>query len=138
VTGDHAWQIGVIGEGYLVVGQVHEATILADRSLRLSRSAQERGYEAWALRLLGEIAARRDPADVEEADRHYCQALALAEPRGMRPLVAHCHLGLGTLYRRTGKPEQGREHLTTATAMYREMDMRFWLAQAEIAMTAQA
>ena len=48
----------------------------------------------------------------------------------MRPLVAHCHLGLGKLYRRTGKREQAREHLTTATTMYREMDMRFWLEQA--------
>ena len=49
----------------------------------------------------------------------------------MRPLVAHCHLGLGKLYRRTGKREQAQEHLTIATAMYREMDMRFWLEQAE-------
>jgi hypothetical protein len=53
--------------------------------------------------------------------------MALAEPRGMRPLVAHCHLGLGKLCQRTGKGEQAQEHLTTATRMYREMDMRFWL-----------
>ena len=57
--------------------------------------------------------------------------LALAEPRGMRPLIAHCHLGLGKLYRRTGQREQAQEHLTTATTMYREMDMRFWLEKAE-------
>ena len=55
----------------------------------------------------------------------------LAVGLGMRPLVAHCHLGLGKLYRRTGKREQAREHLMTATTMYREMDMRFWLEQAE-------
>jgi hypothetical protein len=47
----------------------------------------------------------------------------------MRPLVAHCHLGLAKLSRRTGKREQAQEHLTTATTMYREMDMRFWLEQ---------
>ncbi len=41
------------------------------------------------------------------------------------------HLGLGKLYRRTGKREQAHEHLVTATTMYREMDMRFWLEQAE-------
>ena len=52
------------------------------------------------------------------------EALALAEPRGMRPLIAHCHLGLGKLYARTGKREQANEHLATATTMYREMDMR--------------
>jgi len=46
-------------------------------------------------------------------------------------LVSHCHLGLGKLYRRTGNREQEREHLTTATTMYREMDMRFWLERAE-------
>ena len=50
----------------------------------------------------------------------------------MRPLVAHCHLGLGKLYRRTGKREQAQEHLATATTMYREMDMRFWLEQADL------
>ena len=52
----------------------------------------------------------------------------------MRPLVAHCHLGLGKLHRRTGKREQAHEHLTTATTVYREMDMRFWLEQAEAAL----
>jgi hypothetical protein len=49
----------------------------------------------------------------------------------MRPLVAHCHLGFGTLFQRTGKREQAGEHLATAITLYREMDMRFWLEQAE-------
>jgi hypothetical protein len=49
----------------------------------------------------------------------------------MRPLIAHCHLGLGKLYRRTGKHEQAQEHLTTATTMYREMGMTYWLEKAE-------
>ena len=60
-----------------------------------------------------------------------CAAMALASELGMRPLVAHCHLGVGKLYRRTGKRDQAQEHLTTATTMYREMDMRFWLEKAE-------
>jgi hypothetical protein len=63
-------------------------------------------------------------------------ALTLAGELGMRPLTAHCHLGLGKLSRRTGKREQAREHLTAATTMYREMDMRFWLEQAEAIMGA--
>ena len=50
----------------------------------------------------------------------------------MRPLVAHCHLGLGKLFRRTGKREQAQDHLTTAATMYREMDMNFWLEQAKV------
>ena len=49
----------------------------------------------------------------------------------MRPLVAHCHLGLGKLYRRTGKREQGQKHISTATTMYREMGMTHWLEKAD-------
>ena len=67
----------------------------------------------------------------EEAEGSYREALALAEELGMRPLVAHCHLGLGKLYARTDQRGQAQKHLTTATTLYREMDMRFWLEQAE-------
>jgi hypothetical protein len=83
------------------------------------------------LRLLGDIAAHPDRFEVDAAEAHYRQARALAEELGLRPLLAHCHLGLAKLYRRTDKSEQAQEHLTTATTMYREMDMRFWLEQAE-------
>jgi hypothetical protein len=74
-------------------------------SLTLAREGGLRPNEAWALRLLGEIAARRDPP--EHADGHYRDALALAEELGMRPLVAHCQFGLGKLYQRTGDPLEG-------------------------------
>ena len=84
---------------------------------------KERGDEAWALRLLGEIAAHADPPDVEQAESHYRQALALADELGMRPLVAHCHLGLGTLYRKIGRDEQAQAELATAAEMYRAMEM---------------
>jgi tetratricopeptide repeat protein len=80
---------------------------------------------------LGAVHTHASPPDILQAETHYQEVLALAEPRGMRPLVAHCHLGLGKLYRRTGKRDQAQEHLTIATMMYREMDMRFWLEQAE-------
>ena len=76
--------------------------------------------------------------EIEPAETHYRQATALAEELGMRPLVAHCQLGLGQLYRRTGKRDEAREHLITATTMYREMDMRFWLEQAEAEMGGRA
>src|SRR6058998_2372937 len=89
------------------------------------------GVSAHALHLLGDIATHPDRFDAESGEAHYRQALALAEPRGMRPLVAHCHLGLGKLYRRTGKDQQAREHLTAATTLYREMGMRFWLAEVD-------
>jgi hypothetical protein len=89
---------------------------------------------AQGLSVLGHIAASAQPPRVTEAENHYYGAMTLADERGMRPLAAQCHLGLGKLYRRTGKREQAQEHLTTATTMYREMDMRFWLEQAEAEM----
>ena len=83
------------------------------------------------LRLLGEIAAHAGPPDIEQAESYYRQALALADELGMRPLAAHCHLGLGTLYRKIGRDEQAQAELTTAAEMYRAMEMTFWLARAE-------
>ena len=62
------------------------------------------------------------------------EAMARGAELGMRPLVAHCHLGLGKLYRRVGKRQEAQEHLATATTMYREMEMQFWLEQAEAEM----
>ena len=72
-----------------------------------------------------------DRFDAQSAEAHYQSALALAKPRGMRPLVAHCHLGLGRLYRRTGKGPVAQEHITIAAEFYREMGMQFWLEEAE-------
>ena len=124
----------MLSEAYLLAGRTDDAVELAGRALDLSRAQKERGFEAWTLRLLGEIALHRDPPEVGKAEDSYHQALALADELGLRPLMAHCHLGLSKLYRRTGEREQTQEHLTTATAMYRDMDMRFWLVQAEAAL----
>jgi hypothetical protein len=86
------------------------------------------------LRLLGNIAAHRDPPDAVQAETHFQPALTLAEELGMRPLVAHCHLGLGTLYAKRVQQEQARTELSTAIDLYRAMDMTFWLPQAEAAL----
>jgi class 3 adenylate cyclase/tetratricopeptide (TPR) repeat protein len=122
-----------LGEAYLLAGRADDAGAVARRTLALARERSERANEARALHLLGEVAAHHDPPDVAD-DTAYREALALAEELQMRPLVAHCHLGLGKLYRRAGRREQAHEHLTTATTLYREMDMRFWLEKAETAM----
>ena len=87
--------------------------------------------EGQLLRLLGDIAAHSDRVEVDTAEVHYGQALALAEELGLRPLMAHCQLGLGLLYQRAGRRQQAREHLTIATTMYREMEMPFWLEKAK-------
>jgi len=118
-----------LGRACLPLGRLDEARHLADRAVEYS--PRHSGLAAQALHLLGDIATHPDRFDAGRGEAHYRQALAIAEPRGMRPLVAHCHLGLGKLSRRTGKREQAREHFTTATTMYREMDMRYWLAQAQ-------
>ena len=77
---------------------------------------------------------RRDPPDVAQAEAHYQQSLALAEELGLRPLQAHCHLGLGTLYSKTGQREQAHAELSAAIDLYRAMAMLFWLPQAEVAL----
>ena len=122
------------GEGYLLAGHLEEASTLAERALTLSRTHKAHGIEAWALRLLGEIALQGHPSHVEQAALYYRQALALAEELGMRPLQAHCHLGLGTLYATVGQREQARAALSTAVEMYRAMEMTFWLPQADAAL----
>jgi tetratricopeptide (TPR) repeat protein len=118
-----------LGRAALLLGRLDEARGLGDCALRYSPSHP--GYAAHALHLLGDIATHPARFDGERGEGHYRQALALAEPRGMRPLVAHCHFGLAKLYRRTGQRREADEQRSIATTMYRAMDMRFWLAQAE-------
>jgi len=130
----HSLSVEQLGEAYLLADQIDNARACADRAVMLARGRGERGFEAWALRLLGDIASHHGRPDVATAAAHYGAAMTLASELEMRPLVAHCHSGLGRLYLRTGEREMAREHLTTATAMYREMDMGFWLEQAETEM----
>jgi tetratricopeptide (TPR) repeat protein len=121
----------ILGEAHLLAGLLEKTQALAERALAHAREHQERGHQAYALRLLGEIAARREPPERDQAEAHYRQALVLADELGMRPLVAHCHLGLGTLYAQIGQREQAHTELSAAIAMYRTMEMTFWLPQAE-------
>jgi tetratricopeptide (TPR) repeat protein len=120
-----------LGEAHLLAGRLEEAHALAERALALTREHQERGHQAYALRLLGEVVVRRDPPESMLAEDHYREALALAEALGMRPLVAHCHRGLGTLYSRAERLDEARAALSTAVHMYRTMEMALWLPQAE-------
>ena len=121
--------LGYLGEAYVLAGRLEDALEIGRRALALTRERGHRGYEAWTLRVLGEVSARG--YSPEEAESHYRAALVLAEEVDMRPLVAHCHLGLGTLYRHAGKRQQAQEHLSTATTMYGEMGMTYWLERAE-------
>jgi len=117
-------------EAHLLARQLAEAAALAERARAMSRDRFERATEARALYLLGEIAAH--DAEGQASHRHYHGALALAGELGLRPLVAHCHVGLGKLDRRTGRRDQAHEHLITATILYRDMGMTYWLERAEM------
>ena len=122
----NAW----LAECHLLEGRIGHAAEVAARALERCRLHAEVGHEAWIRRLLGEIAWRGEAADVAQAEFHYREALATAESLGMRPLIAHCHLGLGSMHARIGTRASAREHLAIATAMYRAMKMEFWLAKA--------
>jgi class 3 adenylate cyclase/tetratricopeptide (TPR) repeat protein len=128
------WQaliVGHLGEACMLADRLDDALASAGRALTLARERGQRGYEAWVLHLLGEIASHRVPQAVEPAESHYRQAMGVAEELGMRPLIARCHLGLGQLYQRAGPHPQAQTHLTAARTMFREMDMRLWLEQVD-------
>jgi tetratricopeptide (TPR) repeat protein len=131
---DHAAHLARLSEVCRLAGGGEEAWQHARQALDLSRQRKERGNEALALHQLGVVYAHADPPDVAPAEAHYQQALALAEELGMRPLVSHCHLGLGRLYHQTGQRGQAGAALATAIALYRAMDMAFWLPQAKAAL----
>src|SRR5262249_16631961 len=119
------------------VTAVNKALIVWPQGLMTPTGQKTFGYVAGAIAnywgaystgplVVGDIGWQRRPMEAVDSEESYRSALALGEGLGMRPLVAHCHLGLGKLYRRTGKREQAQEHLTTATTMYREMGMTYW------------
>jgi class 3 adenylate cyclase/tetratricopeptide (TPR) repeat protein len=123
----HVW----LSEAYLRLGRLDEALAPAVRGLEVCRTQAQQGEQAWALRLLGEIYAHRQPSEAELAEAAYREALALAAALGMRPLQAHCHRSLGTLYAKMGQRERSRAELSTAIAMYQAMEMTCWLPQTE-------
>jgi tetratricopeptide (TPR) repeat protein len=124
-------QVAWLSEVCRLAGRNGEAWQHACQALHLARQQKARGNEALALHQLGVVHAHATPPDTAQAEAYYQQALALAEELGMRPLQAHCHRGLGTLYAAAGQRQQARAALSAAIELYRAMDMTFWLPQAE-------
>jgi tetratricopeptide (TPR) repeat protein len=133
VVGHRGWAYYSLGRACLLLDRLDEARRFGSRALEFS--SRQPGFLSHALHLLGDIATHADRFDAGSGEAHYSRALALAEPRGMRPTVAHCHLGLGKLYLGSDRREQAQEHLATAATMYREMGMTYWLEKAEAEMT---
>ena len=129
----HQWRVVYwLSDAYPFAARSDEMLECLRRAVQLSRTYRERGTEAWALRLLGEIHTHQEPLDATPAEDCYREALALASKLGMQPLLAHCHHGLGVLYHRTGRREEARFALSVAIKMYSEMKMVFWLIRAQV------
>jgi class 3 adenylate cyclase/tetratricopeptide (TPR) repeat protein len=127
IVGHRSWAYGAVGRACLLLGQLDEARRFGDRAVE--SAWRQPGFMAHALYLLGDIATHPDRFDSESGVAHYREALALAQLHRMRPLVAHCRLGLGKLYHHIGETEHARDNLAAATTMYHAMDMGFWLEQ---------
>ena len=127
----NSWMRVQLAQGYLLAGKLQEATSLANQVLESSQTQGYRGHTALLLYVLAESNLYKDLPEMAKAEDHYNHAMTLASELRMRPLVAHCHVGLGKLYRRTGDLEQAKAHLANGVAMMREMEMGLWLERAE-------
>jgi tetratricopeptide (TPR) repeat protein len=127
----YSYHLVHLSEAYRLAHRVEDAVRSAQQALDFARDHNQPPQEAWAFWGLAEIDSHREPANIEGAEASYRKAMTLSGELGMRPLLAHCHFSFGKLYVRTGKCQEAREHLMSATVMYRDMDMQFWLQQAE-------
>lgn len=120
-----------LAQGYLLATRLADASACAEKALDLARTHKERGHEALALKLLGDVARRRDALDRRAGEKFYQQALTLAAELGMAPLQAHCRLALGELYATLESIDAARRETSTAVDSYRAMEMACWLPRAE-------
>jgi tetratricopeptide (TPR) repeat protein len=130
-----AWALRLtwLGHASLLGHQIGKAREQAQRAVALADDAGERGYEAWARKLLGDV-TQEESSNPSEALDHYTKSMVLATELAMRPLRAHIHLSLGRLHRRENQIEKARTELSLALTSYRSMEMQFWLSNAEAAL----
>ena len=122
-----AWALRLtwLGQASLLGRQIDKAREQAQRAVALASDAGERGYEAWARELLGDV-IQEESSNPSEARNHYPASMALATELAMRPLQAHIHLSLGRLHRRENQIEKARTELSLALTSYRSMEMPIW------------
>jgi class 3 adenylate cyclase/tetratricopeptide (TPR) repeat protein len=127
----HWVRTGGLAEAYLAAGRVDEALARIRRGVEITRLVRGRGLEAWALYQLGEVASA-SPGFVDQAIEAYHGARTICGELGMHPLAARCGLGLGRQHARLGALDDARLELEGAVTTFRELDMPFWTARAEI------
>jgi len=132
-VGGHSLLVVRLGEAYLRAGRLDEADDAARQALQMAREKGERGHGAYALHLLGEVVARREPGDPGAAEAALRQASALAEELSMHPLLAHCHVSRARLECRAGRTASARHLFDAGIAAFRALEMPFWLERAEAA-----
>jgi DNA-binding winged helix-turn-helix (wHTH) protein/tetratricopeptide (TPR) repeat protein len=128
IVGQSAWAYHALGRAALLLGRFDDARRLSKQAIDFS--AAQPGFRAHAFHLAGDIVLNENRRDLERSEGHYGRALALAEARGMLPLVAHCHMGLARYYRRMAERTRSSGHFTKAMGLYRDLGAQHWLCQA--------
>ena len=126
--------LAALGDAYLQASKLDDALRCSEEALQLSRAHELRGLEAEVLRILADTRSLQGSEQAHVVDSLYHEAIKIAEPRGMRPLVAQCCFGRGILCRRTDQRQKSRDYLAHAATLYRAMDMPFWADKAELEM----
>ena len=124
-------RMNFLSQVYSLSGRYQDALAIAQDTLKLARRYGERGAEAWASYLIGASMAELHPNQRKDVRESYIAAQNLAEELSMRPLIAHCALGLAKLDAASGDRATARSELQSALSMYRDMDMQFYLQLAE-------
>jgi tetratricopeptide (TPR) repeat protein len=126
----YALWLAWLGESHALAGRDDAALALATQARDRAERHGEHGHRAYALRLIGDVLAR-SVATASEAEVSYHEALRLAQQLGMRPLEAHCHLGLSALHRRRGDAKEAAARLQDAAGLFEAMNMRFWMGRTQ-------
>jgi hypothetical protein len=128
------WQV----ETYMLAGRYGEADVLARQALEVFRESKDRGSEAWLIYLLAEILVRRHPSSFSQAEESYRTASIVAHELGMRPLQAHCYLGLGKIHAQSKDTRMAQFEIGKASDLYRTMHMPCWIDKSAFALTASS
>jgi hypothetical protein len=123
--------VAQLARACLAAGRLDEAGARAAEALALARKRGERGEEARALLLHGEIAVEREPSALEPARAGLDQALALGDELGLRPMAVRCRMIRGALELKAGRREEAETWLAPAVAEFQAMSIGAWLARAE-------